>query len=289
MPGSARAKVGAVLGAVLLLCLFVVATAIWIGDRYVGYAYRHVVVEISNVAGIARVDVDCRRAESVEAGEGPKRVDLGWLSPGERIFLSEYNERGAAAWGFKVIVNGEVVREFNKGHAGVTGKETGPYAVAMAKQISADGNVVGSIGCGLSGLVSKSLGDYQQSPQARALLKRKDPPLLRRWDPPRSPYASIESLAGLVPAFALVGFVTAFSLARVREWIFSHGIVAAVTGLLSLINGFLKTLGPGALLVAFEGLGLLLLLLSAVLLAWPHTGSRWLTSSSTPAPKPNPE
>jgi hypothetical protein len=122
-----------------------------------------------------------------------------------------------------------------------------------------------------------------------AMLKRKNPPLLPRWVAPRSPYASIEALADLAPLFALVGFVIAFSLARVREWIFSHGPLAAVTGGLALVNGLLKTLGPEALLVAFEGFGLILLLLSAVLLAWPHTGARWQTSSSTPAPKPNPE
>lgn len=289
MTDTARATLGVVLVSVLFLCVASLAAVRLFGHRYVGRDYGHVVVEVSNVSGIARVDVNCRRAASVDAGGGPTRVDLGWLRSDEWIFLSEYNERGAAAWGFKIIVNGKVVQSFSTGHAGVTGEGTGPFAIALAKEFTGDGDLVGTLGCSPPGLVSKSLGNYQLVPLMHALLKRKKPPLLESWDPPGSPYALVETLSDLLSLLALSGFVAALSLRRVRELIRRHVRISAAIGAFTLVNGILRTFGPETLLVALRALGLILLLLSAVLLVWPHTGSRWLSSYSTPAPKPNPE
>jgi len=285
MGSGARTK----LGAALLLGLFLCAMVIWLADWYVESAYKHVVVEVSNVAGIARIDVNCRRAVSFEAGDVPRREDLGWLGPEDRIYLSVYNERGAAAWGFKVIVNGEVVRNFSKGHAGVTGGATGPYKVAMAQMVTADGDRVGSIGCGLPGLVSDSLATYQQVPRMRAMLKSRKPPLLPRWDPPRYPFALIEGLAGWLPVLGVIGWVVALSIARVRQVIVRHRVIGSAVVALELFLALSKNAGPETILIWLVSVGLSLLLVSAAVTVWPHTGSRWLSSSSTPDPKPNPE
>ena len=279
---AARAK----LVAALLLGLFLFAVAVLIADWYVGSAYRHVVVEVSNVDDTARIDVNCRRALSLAAGEGTKSVDLGWLGPGDRIYLSEYNERGGAAWGFKVS-NGEVVRNYSDGHAGVTGPGAGPYGVAMAQLVTADGDRIGTVGCAPPALVSDSVTNYQQAPDMRAVLKRDEEAPL--WDPPRFPYALIEDLADLVPLFALVGFAAAASIARVRSLIRRHRVISVAVGALNLCLGLTTSAGSEVLLVWFEGIGLTLLLVSAVVAVWPHTGSCCLTSCSTPEPEPNPE
>jgi hypothetical protein len=281
MDATARSK----LAAALLLCLFLLAGAALIADWYLDSAYRHVVVEVSNVDDTARVDVNCRRALSLAAGEGAKTVDLGWLGPEDRIYLSQYNERGGAAWGFKVS-NGEVVLNFSDGHAGVTGHGAGPYGIAMAKLVTANGDEIGTVGCAPPVLVSDSVVAYQQSPDMRAVLKRDEEAPL--WDPPRFPYALIENLADLVPLFALAGFIAAVSIARVRALIRRHRAISGAVGLLQLLLGLTTSTGSQVLLVWFLGIGLILLLVSAVVV-WPHTGSCCLTSCSTPEPEVNPE
>lgn len=284
LSGAARAK----LVAALLLGLFLFAVAVWTADSYVQAAYRHVEVEVSNVDGTARIDVNCRRALTVGAGEDPQRVDLGWLGPGDRVYLSEYNERGAAAWGFTVIVNGEAIPEF-KSQAGLGGEGTGPYGVAMAQLVTASGERIGTVGCGLPGLVSTSLANYQQAPEMRAMLDHGEAPPL--WDPPRSPFALIEGLADLLPLFAVFGFIAAISMARVRDLVFGHRIISGAVGGLNLLIGLGLTSSSGSELFWFwlEGIGLILLLVAGVVAVWPHTGSCCLTSCSTPDPKPNPE
>jgi hypothetical protein len=277
---------GPKLVAALLLALFLLGVGVLIADWYVGAAYRHVVADVSNVDGTARIDVNCRRALKVDADEGSPSVDLGYLDPEDRIYLSVYNERGAAAWGVQVD-NGQVVRDFSNGHAGVTGRGTGPYGIAMAQLVTADGDRIGTVGCALPGLVSDSLANYQQAPEMRAMLNRHEAPL--PWDPPRFPFALIEGLADLVPLLALLGFVAAASIARVRSLIDRHRVISFTVGALNLFLGLTKSVGWEVLLIWFNYVGLTLLLVSAVVTAWPHTGSRCLTSCSTPDPKPNPE
>lgn len=278
---AVRAK----LAAAFLLGLFLFAVAVLIADWYVGAAYRHVVVEVSNVDDTARVDVNCKRALSLAADEGTRTADLGWLDPEDRVYLSEYNQRGGAAWGFIVTGGKEVVR-YNHGHAGVTGQGAGAYGVAMAKLLTANGDRVGTVGCSPPELVADSLPSYQQSPDARMVSQqREEAPL---WDPPRFPFALIEGLAGLMPVFALVGFVAVASIARVRSLIGRHWRISLFVGALNLLRGLLAGVGPEAMLICFEGIGLILLLVSAAVVVWPHTGTRCLTNCSTPAPKPNP-
>jgi hypothetical protein len=279
---AARAK----LAAAFLLGLFLFAVAVLIADWYVGAAYRHVVVEVSNVDDIARVDVNCERALSLAADEGTGTADLGWLDPEDRVYLSEYNKRGGAAWGFRVTGGKEVV-SYNHGHAGVTGQGAGAYGVGMAKLLTANGNRIGTIGCSPPGLVADSVVSYQQSPDARMVSKQAgEAPL---WDPPRFPFALIAGLADLMPLFALTGFIVVASIARVRKLIRRHWRISLFVGALNLLRGILTGGGPEALLICFEGIGLILLLVSALVVVWPHTGSRCLTSCSTTAPNPNPE
>lgn len=281
MGTAARTK----LGAALLLGLFVFAILIWLSDQYVESEYRHVEVGVSNVAGIVRIDVNCRRAATLGAGDVPRRIDLGDLSLDDRIYLSVYDKRGAAAWGLKIFVNGREARDFSSGHAGVTGRRTGPYGVGMAQMIGVDGDPMGTIGCGSPKFVSTSLANYQQAPEMRAMLRRgKAPP---RWEPPRFPFALIGALDDWLPLLASVGWAAAVCIARVRRLIRRHRGVGFAVGALNLFLGLSKSVGPEVLLVWFTGVGLVLLLVSAVTLAWPHTGSPWPTGSSTPDPKPN--
>lgn len=279
---------GAKLVAVVLLGLFLLAAAALIADWYVGVAYRHVVVNVSNVDDTARVDVNCRRALSLVAGEGAETVDLGWLRPEDRVYLSDYNERGAAAWGFEVS-NGKVVRRYSDGHAGVTGQGADPYGVAMAQLVTAEGDRIGTVGCDPPGLVSSSLQNYQQSPDALQVSRRDEEAPL--WDPPRFPFALIEGLAGLLPLpLAAIGWAVAFLVVRRRGWAARHyGAVLTVLGLVLGVLGLIDSDRARALLISLEAIGLLLLPISALALGEPHTGPRWPTSSSTPDPKPNPE
>lgn len=286
MGASARRKVGAV----LLLGLFALAMALWLSDRYVESEYRHMEIGVSNLAGIARIDVNCRRVVKLGPGEVPRRVDLGHLSPADRVYLSVFHKTGAAAWGFKVFINGKEVRDFSSGHAGLTGERTGPYGVGMARMLNADGEPMGTIGCGSPRFVSASLTNYQQAPEMREMLRlEKAPP---RWAPPaRFLFALIEGLAHwLLLPLAAIGWVAAFVAARRRGLGGRH--FGAVLTVLSLILGVLLGLVNGdkaqALLTCFEIIGLILLLVSAVAL-WSHTGPPWQTSSSTPDPKPNPK
>jgi hypothetical protein len=282
MGAAARAK----LAASLLLGLFLFGVVVLIADWYVGAAYRHVVVDVSNVDDRARIDVNCRRALSLAAGEGTRSVDLGWLGPEDRIYLSEYNERGGAAWGFRVS-NGRVVRSFGDGHAGVTGQGAAPFGVAMAELLTANGDRIGMVGCSPPGLVTDLVAGYQQSPDARVVSKREEEAPL--WDPPRFPFALIEGLASLVPVLALIGFLAAASIARVRDLIRRHRVASGAFAVLNLLISLTKDPGPQALLLWFEIIGMALLLVSAIVAVWPHTGACCQTSCSTPALKPDPE
>jgi hypothetical protein len=286
MGAAARTKVGAA----LLLGLFVFAVTIWLSDRYVESEYPQVEIGVSNLAGIARIDVNCRRAVKLGPGEVPRRVDLGDLSPEDHVYLSVYNERGAAAWGYKIFVNGKEAHNFTSGHAGVTGRRTGPYGVGMALMLTSGGDPVGTIGCGSPKLVSASLANYQQAPEMREMLRLEIAP--PRWVPPRFPFALIEGLAHwLLLPLAVIGWAVAFVVARRRGLGGRHlGLVLAVVSLaLGVLLGLVSGDKPRALLICFEAIGIGLLLVSAVALVWSHTGSPWPSSSSTPDPKTNPE
>jgi hypothetical protein len=285
MGASARRKVGAA----LLLGLFAFAVAVWLSDRYVESEYPHVEIGVSNLAGIARIDVNCRRVVKLGPGEAPRRVDLGHLSPEDHIYLSVYNKRGAAAWGYEVFVNGREVRDFSSGHAGVTGKRTGPYGVGMARMLSPHGDPMGTIGCGSPKFVSASLANYQQAPEMRAMLRLEEAP--PRWQPPRFPFALIEGLADwLLLPLAALGWAVAAVVARRRGLSGRH--LGAVLAIVSLVLAILFGLVSGdklrALLICVEAVGIVLLPVSAVAL-WSHTGPPWPTSSSTPGPKANAE
>ncbi len=285
MGATARTKVGAA----LLLGLFVFALAIWLSDRYVESEYQRVEVGVSNLAGTARIDVNCRRVVKLGPGEVPRRVDLGDLSPGDRVYPSVFHKTGAAAWGFKIFVNGKEVRDFSSGHAGLTGERAGPYSVVMAKMLAADGDPMGTIGCGSPKFAAASLANYQQAPEMLEMKRLGIAP--PRWQPPRFPFALIEGLAHwLLLPLAVIGWAAAFVVARRRGLGGRHlGVVLAV---LSLVLGVLLGLVSGdklrALLISFEAVGLALLPVSAVAL-WPHTGPPWRTSSSTPDPTTNTE
>lgn len=284
MSDAARAK----LLAASLLCLFVFAVTAQAADWYGDTHHRHVTADVSNVDDSVWVHVNCRLAAIVSASEGPQRVDLGRLSPDDRIYISVYNKRGGATWNVRMD-NGNTVRTYSNGHAGVTGRGE-PFAFAMAKMLTADGDRVGTLGCVPPNLVSDSVTGYQESADADAVSKRAEEAPL--WNPPTFPFVLIEDLGGLVPFFAAAGFLAALGIGRVRRLLWGHRVVRVVFGAFELflaVLGLMKGDPMLAFLVVLEGTGLMLLLVSAVVTAWPHTGSRWLSGSSTPDPKPNPE
>jgi hypothetical protein len=185
------------------------------------------------------------------------------------------------------VSNGEVVRNYSDGHAGVTGQGAVPYGVAMAELLTASGDRIGAVGCSPPGLVSDSVANYQQAPDARVVSKREEEAPL--WDPPRFPFALIEDLADLTPLFALIGFLAAAGIARVRNLIRRHRAISGTVLAFNLFLSLTKDAGPQALLFWFESIGMILLLVSAVVAVWPHTGACCLTSCSTPALKPDAE
>ena len=267
-----------------VLGLFILAMAILLAHWYVKTTHRHVGVEISNVDDIARVDIDCRRA-LVLSGEGSKYADLGWLAPGDRIYLSDYNKRGAAAWTYTLTIDG-VEHTFSSGHAGVTGRVAESYSTAFALLVTANGAQIGSIGCDPPSLVSSSVKNYQQSPDAAAVSKQKEAAPL--WHPSRFPFALIEDLTDLMPVFAAAGWIAAISTACVRRRITNPRLIGAVATAFGLFVALTHSYGLQVLVAWLVVIGLGLLLVSAIAL-WPHTGPQCPTDSSTPAPKPNPE
>jgi hypothetical protein len=252
------------MGLLAVLALgFVMLAASWHIDR----AYRHLVVEVNNINDIGRVNVDCQRAATVSADEGPRTIDLGYLSPDDRVALSAFNEIGDSAWGFRVISNGRTVFDQERGRARAAGFPAEEHAVVMAKSITADGDMLGTIGCDPPLVVSPDLTSYSLSPDDGVVTEKKG--VRQPWQAPKYPYALIKAVAAWVlPLLALIGFVAAAATPGVRTrlrryWKISLAITA--TGLLLTLR---REFGLDGLILSIEMLGGAALLFAAAVNIW---------------------
>lgn len=267
-----------------LVGLLVLAIAALLANWHVERAYRHVVVEVFNVNDVVRVSVNCERALAVPASAGPERIDLGWLSPDDRVSISDFNETGNAAWGVRIISNGEVEFEQQRGQANLAGFRAGEYAVVMAQSFTAAGDPLGAIGCGPPLLVA-GLPNYQRSPDDHKVETTDG--ARDRWQSPTFPFALIGFSADWsLLVLAVAGFVAAIGVAQVRDLIRRHWRLSLLVAFLNLIFNLWRQFGVEGLLLCGEGVGVILLLLTAVVALWPHTGPPCLTSSSTPSQDP---
>jgi hypothetical protein len=108
---------------------------------------RHAIVEIKNIDGVADVFLNCRLAASAETGEPVKIVDLGWLAPDDRIFISVTSTDPTPAWKFTGTSNGARLFNPKRGSAAVPTFGTTAHAVVFAEAFTAAGAELGPIGC----------------------------------------------------------------------------------------------------------------------------------------------
>lgn len=278
---------GALVGAAFLGIAILGGFAL-LADWHVDRAYRHVVVEAFNINDVARISVNCQRAETVEASPGKERVDLGWLDPDDRVSISTYNESGDAAWGYRILISGHAKPAFegSRGQADAAGFPADEFSVVMAKSFTAGGDPLGTVGCDQA-LEADGLPGYVKLPDDTDVQTVDG--VRELWQPRTSPFAAIEAAATLaLPLMALAGFIAAASTAGVRRLIRAHWQVSLAIAIVGLLFNFLQSYGLDGLLLFVEGGGVVLLLFSALVSVCPHTASRCQSDSSKPAPTNRP-
>lgn len=270
-----------------LLGVFAVGMLLLAAAWHIDRAYRHVVVEVHNVNDVGWVNVNCQRVVSVSSDDSPRTIDLGYLSPDDRVSLSGFNEIGDAAWGFRVISNGHTVFDRERGRAQAAGFPADEHAVVMAESLTADGDMLGMIGCDPLLLVSPELVSYQRSPDNPA--GDGEEGVREQWRSPDFPYALIEGVADWVlPVLALIGFAVALATPEVRALVRRHwkiSLISLAIALAGLLLNLWRQFGLDGLILSVElfgGVGLLLF--AAVVNIWVGlvlggvVTSRWLSS-----------
>jgi hypothetical protein len=243
--------------AVALLLAFTVGVASIVARAYVIHSYKHVVVRIFNVNDVARLSVNCHMAKVVMSSRATD-VDLGWLDPGDDIYLSAFNRDGGAAWGFRIEINGERLVGGRHGSADSVGLDAHERSLVMARGYGANGKALGTVGCSAPLTVSPHLTEYRRVPEATKAGGGRLP----RWDPPRFPFAQLDVIGRWAPlAMSILGFLAAIlnpclrGFVRKRwEWGFVIFLVLGVSAL-----------GLGALLLTLQLTGIALLPLVAAL------------------------
>jgi hypothetical protein len=271
---------------IALFFLLLAGAAILAGNFYFEHTRRHVVVEILDADDTVRVDVDCRRAGTVIAGDDVRTFDLGWLAPDEPVSISVSNDRGGAAWGYRVRSNGKVVAEVKPGALGSADPFAEEFAVAMVATYAATGRPLGSIGCDRPDFVPADAGDYQYLPGAGA--SGGGPGAPTHWSAAGFPVEPVhDAAAWVIPVLVALGYLAALGTKSIRDFLRSPlriGIVATlllvVPRAVELALGF----GLSGALVYVAIFGILLLVCATVVSIWPHTGSPCQDSSSTLSP-----
>jgi hypothetical protein len=256
-------------GALLLLTL-TSGLALAADREYVLRTHRHVIVKVFNVDGTVQVFVNCRQAAVITPTESGEAVDLGWLRPGDRIFLSVTSHNHSPSWGFMAIHNGTIFFKEMQGHAKVLGVRAEAHAVVFAEGFTAEGTRLGSIGCQEPGVVSVT--GYLQSPDdAKVSAVLDDGPPYR---PPHPIYDQIDAVGRWsLPTLAALGFATLIGIGSIRRQAWSHsGLVGGAGGALALLGtiaGFLGLLGAALLTTLTIGGIILLLAVGIVLIRRP--------------------
>lgn len=252
-----------------LLVLAVLVLSLASGRVVLRHTHRHVVVEVFNIDGIAQVFANCHLAATVENDESGVRVDLGWLKPGDRVFLSATSRDASPAWGFEAGSNGKSFFETTGGDAEAPGFAAEANAVVFAKAFSAEGEYLGLLGCQPPGVVA--IQGYAWAHDDATVPKARGPHVSYR--PPSDPIEQLDSAGprSLI-ALALLGAAAALIAAPIRRLAWEHkGRLA--TGALALLGAGL--FGVADLPAILSLLGILLLIALAILMLWP-SGWAWL-------------
>ncbi len=243
----------------LLIAIILAGLALTVGRAHLRQTHRHVVVEVSNVDGIAQVFIDCNLALRVQTGESWS-FDLGWLEPDDDIYLSTTSLDGTPAWGFHGTSNGEPLFNKRGGDAELARYAAEAHGVVFARAFSASGEDLGTIGCQPPGIVT--IEGYALSP---------DDEEVARVDAADSSYRQENRLYDWIDVLgkwslavlALAGVAAAAATPLIRRIAWAHkGRVA---------GGGLALIGAGAfaldsLPTIITAAGLLLLLAVAALL-----------------------
>jgi hypothetical protein len=220
---------------------------------YVIDNYEHVVVRIYNVNDLSTVSVNCRVVQAVPRGRAAV-VDLGWLDDADDIYISTFNKRHGAAWGYRLEIDGHREQGGRRGAANSAGFEAPEHSVIMAQGFEASGEELGTVGCAAPLTVSAELKEYNRVPEASS--PGEHPP--QHWSPPTFPFALIDAIGGWAPlALALLGFLAAASRREVRDFVrdrWQWGFVVGVAALLIALSADLVVF-----IVVTAGIGLVLL------------------------------
>jgi hypothetical protein len=265
MLSSRRRRIGI---AAVLATIGIVGVAFAAGRAAILLTHRHVVIEAFNVDSVEQVSVNCEQAMRVGKQQSRAAVDLGWLTPDERVFLSATSRDRNPAWGFHGSSNGTTFFKGKRGDAEVPGYTTEEDAVVFARAYSAGGHYLGHIGCQPPVLVAVQgyvrSNDDADVPRANG----PGPP----YQPQHADYDRIDAIGSwsLIP-LAAIGIAAALGIGPIRRLGWAHrkaavsalGLLAALTGL------FFGVLHLTALLTIFTIGGTALLFLVAVLLILP--------------------
>jgi hypothetical protein len=229
------------IGSFLLLVLVLGGLAI-VAALNVRQNYDHVVVEVFNVDDIVRVSVDCQVALVVKAEEGEGRVDLGYLEDDDEISFSVYNVTGGAAWGIRVLSDGNPILRRHRGNADAFGIRAAQRAIVEAKSISAAGSFHGTEGCDAPLNVAPALRHrYRDLATVEGSRSAGEPK--KEWEEARSAFGAVLAAADLSPiVVALLGAVAALATPSIRgrlwgRWQFG-GVVAVVALLFEVWDKF---------------------------------------------------
>lgn len=260
--GGLRSILG---GALLLLAALGIGCAI--GRPVIHSGHRHVSIEVFNVNSIVQVFVNCHQAGHVDRRQAEATLDLGWLKPADRVFLSATSRDRRPSYGFRGLSNERTFVDEQRGNVETLGFAAEPDAVVFAEAYLADGTYLGHVGC-QSPAVADVPG-YTQSPADGDVPEvRGDKP---SYDSLRSPFDQIYAAGDWsLLALGALGIVTALAIGPVRRLIWRHRDAAGAIGVLAaLIALFFGDLGPAALRTAVEIGGTSLLVAVAIALLAP--------------------
>jgi hypothetical protein len=247
-----------VVGVALLLVL-VAGLGLIAAGWHIRQTYRHVVVEMSNLDDSGQVAVNCQLAGEVGPRPNYARVDLGWLDPNDRVYLSSRNELGDAAWGFVAESNGRKFFDGHRGDAGTAGIPADDHAVTMAEGFTAAGDPLGTVGCQPPLGVSPTLAKYRQADDdADVAWAQQSTP---QWSARTFPFAAIDGASRWALAvLAVVGIAAAAATPSLRHWIREHWKIGGLIAIVGIALELRALLGTGGVLVVVQLIGVALLI-----------------------------
>jgi len=239
---------------------------------------HHVVVEISRADGIEQVFIDCHLAARVESGEPSKSVDLGWLEPDDRIFISTTSIDSSPAWDFYGTSNGGFLFHESRGSTTLPRYKATAQAVVFAQAFSAAGAKLGAIGCQAPGAVADDVVDvegYAWSPDDKEVPETTD--TRSSYRRPNDFYDRVDGTGGWsLVALGVLGAVLTIAIGPTRGLIQKHWkwAIGALASLATIAGAFFGVLGPTALITTLTVSGTLLLFAVVWLLLWPPLWQR---------------